>query len=393
MRLYFAATTVTWWPRRSWSASGARLVLVRRLSTEKREVRGSNAVQWAMLRDALPTWARTSTTCAASPTPSTRRQPRRADPVQGRHRRRGRRVRRRVGLAAQQACSTRRSTSTCGGGRPWPSSSPSTASAGERTCDGSTAATPGSCRSPRATATASDPGRLARKATWLGVDILAVGTYEELPEVTDRFAGDLLVLTPWRPFAPGARPRCRPGRPHRGRRRRPAPACSPASRTPGSCWSSDQHAAARHRPARSFGQPPRAAKAPGARLEGVALHLPLASGPTSDEVERLLTDMVAAGARDPGSSGSATSRPRARDGLRSVPPRPRFRPRIGTDLWLGDRDGAPSHRDASSTCTRVAKGDGFGYRGRRPPPTASWSSSPAAPPTGSAWRPPRAKRA
>src|SRR6478735_1397078 len=42
-------------------------------------------------------------------------------------------------------------------------------------------------------------GRLARKAEWLGVDTLAVGTYEELPEVAQRFPGDLLVLTPWRP--------------------------------------------------------------------------------------------------------------------------------------------------------------------------------------------------
>ena len=48
-------------------------------------------------------------------------------------------------------------------------------------------------------------GRLARKAQWLadqglGCDTLAVGTYEELPEVASRYAGDLLVLTPWRPF-------------------------------------------------------------------------------------------------------------------------------------------------------------------------------------------------
>src|SRR3954469_2390139 len=42
--------------------------------------------------------------------------------------------------------------------------------------------------------------RLARKAAWLGVDTLAVGTYDELPEVASRFPGDLLVLTPWRPF-------------------------------------------------------------------------------------------------------------------------------------------------------------------------------------------------
>ena len=48
-------------------------------------------------------------------------------------------------------------------------------------------------------------GRLARRVQWLadqglGCDTLAVGTYEELPEVASRFAGDLLVLTPWRPF-------------------------------------------------------------------------------------------------------------------------------------------------------------------------------------------------
>ena len=40
--------------------------------------------------------------------------------------------------------------------------------------------------------------RLARKAEWLGVDTIAVGTYDELPEVSQRFPGSLLVLTPWR---------------------------------------------------------------------------------------------------------------------------------------------------------------------------------------------------
>ena len=43
-------------------------------------------------------------------------------------------------------------------------------------------------------------GRLARKVDWLGVDTLAVGTYDELPEVATRCSSDLLVLTPWRPF-------------------------------------------------------------------------------------------------------------------------------------------------------------------------------------------------
>ena len=43
--------------------------------------------------------------------------------------------------------------------------------------------------------------RLARKAEWLGVDTLAVGTYDELGEVSQRYPGSLLVLTPWRPFS------------------------------------------------------------------------------------------------------------------------------------------------------------------------------------------------
>src|SRR4051794_28531139 len=52
-------------------------------------------------------------------------------------------------------------------------------------------------------------GRLARKAQWLkdgglGVDTIAVGTYEELSEVASRYDGSLLVLTPWRPFGAAA---------------------------------------------------------------------------------------------------------------------------------------------------------------------------------------------
>ena len=83
-------------------------------------------------------------------------------------------------------------------------------------------------------------GRLARKAQWLGVDTLAVGTYDELPEVASRFDGDLLVLTPWRPFGAAlevdpslAEPRGAHPRPA-ARRRRPARRASP---TPGSCSS------------------------------------------------------------------------------------------------------------------------------------------------------------
>ena len=49
-------------------------------------------------------------------------------------------------------------------------------------------------------------GRLARKAEWLGVDTLAVGTYDELPEVSQRYDGSLLVLTPVAALRRRARP-------------------------------------------------------------------------------------------------------------------------------------------------------------------------------------------
>jgi len=54
-------------------------------------------------------------------------------------------------------------------------------------------------------------GRLARRAEWLGVPTLAVGTYEELPEVEKRYDGDLLVLTPWRPFGAAVEAELLPG--------------------------------------------------------------------------------------------------------------------------------------------------------------------------------------
>ncbi len=91
-------------------------------------------------------------------------------------------------------------------------------------------------------------GRLARKAEWLGVDTLAVGTYDELPEVATRYSGDLLVMTPWRPFgsalevdpalAETADPHAEPAR---GRRR---PARAPARR-PVRARAGDEHAPSR----------------------------------------------------------------------------------------------------------------------------------------------------
>src|SRR5262249_58721318 len=38
-------------------------------------------------------------------------------------------------------------------------------------------------------------------ADWLGADQMAVGTYEEAPEALKRFPGDVLVVSPGRPFS------------------------------------------------------------------------------------------------------------------------------------------------------------------------------------------------
>ncbi|MGI9155628.1 MAG: hypothetical protein ACR2FG_03190 [Marmoricola sp.] len=52
--------------------------------------------------------------------------------------------------------------------------------------------------------------------------------------------------------------------------------------------------------------------------------------------------------------------------LRAQWPDHTFRPRVGTDLWLGDR-GALRVRATVLDTHRVCRGDVFGYRGRRVP--------------------------
>ena len=54
---------------------------------------------------------------------------------------------------------------------------------------------------------------LAQRATRLGVDTIAVGIAQEVAEVrAGGFAGDLVVLNPWRPFDAAATARARTAR-------------------------------------------------------------------------------------------------------------------------------------------------------------------------------------
>ena len=51
-------------------------------------------------------------------------------------------------------------------------------------------------------------GVLAAAAKELGVSTLAVGTYAEIAEVEAMFGGDLLVMSPWRPWVANATRPC-----------------------------------------------------------------------------------------------------------------------------------------------------------------------------------------
>ncbi len=218
-------------------------------------------------------------------------------------------------------------------------------------------------------------GRLARRVQWLadqglGCDTLAVGTYEELPEVASRFAGDLLVLTPWRPF--GAALDVDPS--YAGRVihtvGRPEDLCGLLDRQPHARFVLELMTSMKR-----HGLTPRELRhlaVPGDRrhgLAGVALHLPLARGSHLDEVHRLVHDVVAAGP-DTGNDGttlwvSHLTRDEL-ETLRATYPDFAIRPRVGTDLWLGDRD---SLRVTATVLDvhPLERGDAFGYRGRAAP--------------------------
>jgi hypothetical protein len=214
-------------------------------------------------------------------------------------------------------------------------------------------------------------GRLARKAQWLrdrGHDVttLAVGTYDEIPEVASRWHGDILVLTPWRPFIAPIDPALTKRVIHTVSRLTDLEQL--LSRAPGSRMLLERSTSMlRHgMSGRELWEAGEVLRRHGdARLEGVALHLPLAQGSHLREVGRLLTDAIAA---DCGISSVWVSH--LTDGeLRTL--REQYgdftiRPRIGTQLWLGDR-GALRVTATVLDVHPVERGDVFGYRGRTAP--------------------------
>lgn len=205
---------------------------------------------------------------------------------------------------------------------------------------------------------------LAAKADELGVDTLAVGTYDEVDQA-QAFGGSVLVLTPWRPFETRA---------SYGER---------VIHTVGRIEDLRDLALKAERPRvvlermtsmRRHGFSARELREAGeaiggfdggVQVDGVALHLPLGHGSHLAEVDRLMTDVVAAALPSDRvyvshltESELATVRSSWRDFD--------IRPRVGTGLWLGDRS-ALSVKATVLDVHEVQRGDVFGYRGRSAP--------------------------
>ena len=231
---------------------------------------------------------------------------------------------------------------------------------------GVAAATPGLTPVVKGNGYGLTPGRLARKSQWLGVDTIAVGTYEELPEVATRFDGSLLVLTPWRPFVPDPDPALAARVIHTVGRVADVDAL--LTRQPGArvvlelLTSMRRHGFA----ARELWEAAAHLRAHRVRLEGVALHLPLAQGSHLGEVRRLMNDAVAAGIEGLDTVWVSHLTSDELTSLRSSYADFTIRPRVGTGLWLGDREALRVTATVLDV-HEVERGDSFGYRGRTAP--------------------------
>ena len=210
--------------------------------------------------------------------------------------------------------------------------------------------------------------RLARLAAELRADTIAVGTYAEVSEVGE-FPGSVMVLTPWR----------EDGRPpvdadrvvHTvGRRedlvRLTRTAGDARPRVVLELLTSMRRHGFTARGLREVAQDPALAAV---TVEGFALHLPLPGdsegGPGGhlEEVERLLTDLVASGIESRRVYVSHLSQTELARLGRSYGDL-ELRPRTGTRLWLGDR-GALRPRATVLEVHELARGDRYGYRQRR----------------------------
>ena len=205
--------------------------------------------------------------------------------------------------------------------------------------------------------------RLAQECGVLGVDTIAVGTGREVGEVADAFDGDILVLTPVGPdtsYDEGPAP----GRTiHTVSHVSTLQVAPQGARVVVECRTSmNRHGI------RSDELPAVVAAVDGRQLDGFALHLPLDRprgvdpvAETTAWIERLsAVGLPATTLWVSHLDGADLAR------LRQRHPGVAFRPRIGTRLWLGDRD-AITARGTVLDVEPLARGERSGYRQHRAP--------------------------
>jgi alanine racemase len=216
-------------------------------------------------------------------------------------------------------------------------------------------------------------GRLARKAQWLGCDTLAVGTYAEIADVVQRFDGDLVVLSPWRPWGDAAEHASDDRVIHTVGRHADLQSLVDAPGRPRILLERLTSMKRHGFTARGLREAV-AASGHGVRVEGVSLHLPLDTGDNLSEARELMTDVVAAGFHelDRRSATVWVSHLGAGDlaALAAQYPDFTFRPRVGTDLWLRER-GALRVTARVLDVHPVERGERFGYRARVLPRTGT----------------------
>lgn len=212
--------------------------------------------------------------------------------------------------------------------------------------------------------------RLALEAAHLGADTIAVGTTDECDQVASLFTGDLLVLTPWRPFTPPAS--------LSGERiihtisrledldallasdptARLVLARMTSTRLHG--LSARELRAAAHRLADLGAGTPG-----GPRLEGVLLSFPLAGSGRLTELHRLGQEVASLGLPTQTLWVANLGEPELLAAYGAWPDL-HLRPLLGDDLWLGDA-GAFSVRAHVLDLHRLERGSTFGEHGRTVP--------------------------
>jgi alanine racemase len=208
--------------------------------------------------------------------------------------------------------------------------------------------------------------RLALEAERLGADTVAVGSIDEVETVAAGFGGRIVVLQPHHPAVPEpALPEPVLGRITRVVATPEAAAKVAGSRTP--VILEVMTSLRRHGLELDELVTARTALADH-EFAGFAMHLPLAGGRARDataEVGERIDGLREAGLLPAVVWVSHVSAD-GLDALRDAHPDARLRPRIGTQLWLGDPDAMTV---TSTVCDvhRVRRGERYGYRGRRAP--------------------------